>query len=131
MIKYSGLKDFFIWAVLVAVIAGVLSYILGFIFGPIQTMMYGQIIAGFLVFFFLIYLAGFTDVDHLSIFQLLLVLILVGTIGSLIVTIFPPAAAFILVVGAGFTWLGLGFTLIYIMLADILIEKYKPHAREK
>lgn len=114
---------FFIWALLVAIIGGVVSYALGMVFSPIQALPWGMAITGVLVFVLLAYLSKYSSVDQEKIFGLLMILILVGALGTMIASIVPAAAAFILTLGGNFTWLGLGFTLIYIMIADAVIEK--------
>ena len=117
-------KKLFLWAALTAVIGGIIAFILGMVLGPINAIpARGAIIAGVIAVVLLIYLAKSSDFDSVTIFQLIVILVLIGVIGTIITTIFPPAAPYILTVAGNFTALGLGFTFIYIMLADIVINK--------
>lgn len=107
---------------LVAVIGGILAYLLSFIIGPIQGMAFGGTIVAFIALLIVLYMKAKTGVEGLDIFSLAVLLLVVGIVGSLIVGILPAAAPFIFTLDGALTVQGLVWTFVYIGAA-MYIEK--------
>ena len=119
------MKDWLWLALLVAVIGGVLSVILGYILGAVYGAVgYQAILGGIFALLLLIYVAATTELDKMKFFDIIILLIAVGLVGSIIVTIVPVAAPYILNVSITQNWVtGIAWSLVYIGLALLVKDK--------
>jgi uncharacterized membrane protein required for colicin V production len=114
------LKAVLFQALLVAVIGGVVAYVLGMVIGPINAMTYGAILGVGLLLVLLVLMAKYTDVEKLDLFSFVILLVAVTFIGSVVVTALPAAAPFILSLSGALTIPTLAWTLVYIGLAMLI-----------
>lgn len=92
---------------------------------PIYALFTGTLMLGvlsILVAILIIYVGKYTEVDALTVSELVVLFLMIGGIGTIITGFVPQAAAFILS-GVQFTVSGLGFTLLYILIADAIVDK--------
>jgi len=116
----SDIAKFLSTAFLALIIGGILSLILGGIFSVVDTLMSGLL--ALLLAVLLIYLYKFTDLDGLRFAEWIVLLLMIGGLGTLITGFVPQVSQFILSSGA-FTLTGLGFTILYIFVADAIADK--------
>jgi hypothetical protein len=114
-------KGFLVWAFLLAIVASVVAMVFGMFLPAIATMPYGQIITLVLALILAVALAAKGDIDKLNIFQFVVLLGLIGVFGSILTTIYPPAAGFIVSVG-NFTVTGLLWTFVYLLIGEMGLQ---------
>jgi len=117
--------DWLVLATLVAIIGGFMSVILGYVFGAVYTVVgFQTILGGIFALILLIIVAAETDLDGMAFFDIVILLIAVGLVGSIIVTIVPLAAPYILNVSITQNWVtGIAWSLVYIGLALLVKEQ--------
>jgi len=117
--------DWLVLATLVAIIGGFMSVILGYVFGAVYTVVgFQTILGGIFALILLIIVAAETDLDGMAFFDIVILLIAVGLVGSIIVTIVPLAAPYILNVSITQNWVtGIAWSLVYIGLALLVKDK--------
>jgi len=109
-------------ALLAAIFGGVIAYILGMALSGIAVMTVGPIILALLGIGIALFLASKSKIDNWSFFRLVMLFGMIGVVGSVITMIVPATAFFILSVEQ-FTWVGLIWTFVYIMLAELTGSK--------
>jgi hypothetical protein len=109
--------------ILILFLAGIFSYFGGMIFGALAAIPMWTILIGIILVGLLVYLKGFISLDDIEFYDILVLLVLVGVIGTGITTFIPGASMFILSLGE-FSVMGLGWTLFYIGLGEIIVNKF-------
>ena len=118
-------KELGILAVIVAVVGGIIAYILGMLTAPIIGFdaMFGPLLGGIIAIVILLYVAKETNLDVMTFFNVILLLIFVSIVGTFIVAALPVAAPFILTLTADMTISMWAWSLAYVGLAIIIKEK--------
>jgi hypothetical protein len=104
-------------ALFVAIIGGVAAYLLGAVLGAVTTAVgFPTIIGGFLAVVLLLVVAAQTDIDSYNIFEIVMLLVMVSVVGTIIVTILPAVAGWILTASGPLTFNNLAWSLVYVGL---------------
>lgn len=119
------IKKLLVMALFVAVIGGVVSFLLGMFMTPLASI-WGGIIASIIALVLLIVMVAKTEIETYDVVELVALLLTVTIIGGAVVMIVPAAAAFILVPSAAFTPMGLAWSLVYIGAA-MMVRKMVGH----
>lgn len=121
----DDIKDLAIKATMVAVLGGIISYLLGMVLGPISAInIVGPLIGGVLAIVLLFYIAIKTNLDKMSIFNIVVLLLFVSVIGTLIVSIAPIATGYILTLTQTLTWANIAWSFVYVGLAMMIYDKF-------
>jgi len=121
----DDMKDFTILAVLSAFIGGIAAMVLGIVLGTITGAIgFATIIGGLLAAVFLLAIAAATDLDKFTVFELLVLMVLIGVVGTAVVTVVPAASSWVLNTGGALTVNGLSWTMVYIGTAFFVKEKF-------
>lgn len=115
-------KELIVLSIFVALIGGIASYAFGMVFGMATAIpLWGtiQLIIGVVL---AVMLAKYGNVDNYNLFRFVILLGVVGAMGSVIITFVPAAAPFILSVGA-FSVNALVWAFVYILLAEMVYSK--------
>jgi len=113
------LSEMSVLALFVAVIGGLVAYVLGMAFGALTAVpLWGsiQLLIGIVL---AVMLAKYGGVDEYNLFRFVILLGIVGFIGTIITTFVPVVAPFILAVGA-FSVNGLVWAFVYILSAEAI-----------
>ncbi len=117
------LTNLFVSALLVSFVGGLVAMILNMIFGGlILSSAFASLTASIVVLILLTILAKSANIDNLSAFNMIIYLFAISIIGTIIATFVPSIASVILVIDS-LTLSGLAFTLLYIMIAEIILSK--------
>jgi hypothetical protein len=118
------LKKLAIQAVIVAVLGGIIAYIMGMILPIVSGInIVGGMIAGIVAIVLYAYIAGFSDVDTAEFGYLVPLLAFVSIIGTFVVGIMPGATGYILTLSSSLTWVNTLWTLIYAGAALAITDK--------
>lgn len=118
------LKDLGITALILVLIASVLSTVLSMVLGPVyQTVGFQAIIGGIIALVLLLVVAGETGLDEMKFFDIIVLFVAVGLIGSVIVTFLPAVASYIISVESFSSLTAIAWSLAYIGLAMWVREK--------
>jgi len=122
----SDLVEMLFKATLVAILGGVLAYSLSFILTPLTVMAGGMssVVTGLLLVVAIFALGKHAKIDDMSFVNILAYLIAIGTVGTLMAVAVPQMSIYILSV-SDFSLLGLGWTVVYVMLAEMVLSKLK------
>lgn len=118
-------KELGILAVIVAVLGGIIAYLLGMLTSPIVGFdaMFGPLIGGIIAIIILLYVAKETALDAMTFFNIIVLLLFVSVVGTFIVAALPMAAPFILTLTASMTISMWAWSLVYVGLALIIYDK--------
>jgi hypothetical protein len=121
----DDLKGLLITALLVAIIASVFAFLLPMVLGPLYTTVgFQTIIGGFIALVLLLLVAAKTDLDKMTFFNIILLFVAVGLIGSIITTVLPAASTYIISVENFANLTSIAWTLVYIGLAMFVKEEF-------
>lgn len=121
----DDLKGLLLTALIVGIVASVFAFILPMILGPVYSIVgFQTIIGGFIALVLLILVAAKTDLDKMTFFSIVLLLIAVGLIGSIITTALPAATPYIISVESFANLTSIAWTLVYIGLGLFVKETY-------
>ncbi len=115
----DDIKEISISAFLLLIIASILSTVLGLVLGPVYAITGYQTIVGLLIaFVLLVFVKLESDLDAMKVFDIILLFVAIALFGTIITTIVPVAAPYIISVSSlsltAFAW-----SLVYIGLAMI------------
>lgn len=111
------MREMFVTALFATLIGGAAAYVFGMLFGMMLAIpLWGaiQLLIGIVL---ALVLAKYGNVDDYNLFRFVILMGIVGLIGTIITTFVPIAAPFILAVGA-FTVNGLVWTFVYVLSAE-------------
>lgn len=123
----DNLKDLGIMAILVAVIGGLVAYALGFVLNPINGIdpIFGPLIGGIILVILMLYIAMKTNVDKMTFFGVVILLLMVSIVGTFVVGIFPLSAPYILTLTGTLNWTAISWSLVYVGIAMAVYDKVK------
>ena len=110
-------------AALIAIIAGVVSFALVGVLGPISANVFGSIVVSIVLLVAVLLMANTAKVDNLNIFNFVVFLFAIAIVGTLVTLAYPPLSQYILSVSGNFTVTGLMWTIFYIMAAEVVLIK--------
>lgn len=106
---------------LAAVIGGIVSVLLAGVLGMFTgALMSGALLVVLVVA--IVYMAKYTEVDALRFGEWVVLFLVIGAVGTFVSAFVPVASAYILS-STAFTVTGLGFTLLYVFIADAIGDK--------
>ena len=118
------LKGLIISALFVAIIGGIAAFLLGSMLGAITAVTgFATIVGGIAAVVLLLLVATYSDVDKFNIFELVMLLVVVGVVGTSIVTVLPAASDWILTASGTLSWNNIAWSLVYVGLAIMGKEK--------
>lgn len=106
----------------VTIIGGIMAYVLAMVTGMMTAIPLWGAVSILIAVILAVLLAKFGEVDDYNLFEFVILLGVVAFIGTVVTTLVPMAAPFILSVGA-FTVGGLVWTFVYILLAEMILGK--------
>lgn len=125
---FEEAKKLFGGALMVAVIAGIISLLLGMFIPSQGDALVSILVSAAAIVILLVVIAYANSVRGMSllvkkfkVFDLALFLGAIALIGSIVSYVFPPASVFILSIGQNLTISGLLWTFVYIAIAEIVI----------
>ena len=110
-------------ALIVAIIGGIVAYLVTTFLGPVIATGFGQIFGSIILLVLLLVLAKKAKIDDLNWFHAFVLIFAVGVFGSLLSFFVPYISAYVLSV-TNFTLTGLMWTVLYVMVAEIVAGKY-------
>lgn len=111
------IQKWLILAAFVAVVGGILSIIVSMILPQILGMagMLSPIVSAAIALILLIVIAANTKFDDIEVFDLIILFLAVGIIGSIVTVVLPMAAPYILSTAIGVDWVSsLAWTFVYV-----------------
>ena len=118
------LKGLIISALFVAIIGGIAAFLLGSMLGAITAVTgFATIVGGIAAVVLLLIVATYRDVDKFNIFELVMLLVVVGVVGTSIVTVLPAASDWILTASGTLSWNNIAWSRVYVGLAIMGKEK--------
>ena len=111
----DDMKGLLMTAFIVLLIASASSFVLALVLGPVYAAIgYQTIIGGIIALVLLLVVAAKTDLDKMTFFNIIVLFIAVGLLGSILLTIFPAAAPYIISVNNFADLTAIAWTLVYI-----------------
>lgn len=118
------MKELLLLALLVAVIGGIMSLLLGSVLGMVYAAIGWQtVLGGLIALGLLIYIATKTDLDKMSFVDIVVLFVAIGLVGTIITTLLPIAAPYILTVENWGNLTGIAWSLVYVGLALVVKDK--------
>lgn len=111
-----------IGALIILFIAGFAAFLLTAMLGNFAMGAVGQGVLLIIVAIVMVLLRPMTKIDNMSVFNVIVLFLMLIGLGTIIGTFVPAIAPFLLVVGE-FTASGLGFVFLYIQVAEIIRKR--------
>lgn len=115
--------ELLVTALFVLFIGGIVAYGLGMLFGMAAAVPMWAAIQLMIGVVLAVVLAKYGEIDNSNLFQFVILLGVVGVLGTVLTSVLPAIAPFILVAGTAFTINGLVWTFVYILAAEAVKNK--------
>lgn len=119
------MKDLLVLALIVALLASVLSFVLSMVLAPLYEMIGFQAILSALIgLVLLIWIGMETGLDEMKFFEIIVLFVAVGLVGSIITTVLPAVAPYIISLENFANLTSITWSLVYVGLAMAIKEKF-------